>query len=256
MKMQPADHEMLLRQLIREDIERKLLYEGLIFTHSLPMLNSYLREIGFNTKRDFEFNPMKNIILVKFNLNENNVERYEKLNKVMDNLGGWFHAASIAGTLLTNKLTFLKELHGTVFLQFEPKHDIEVPTPHTLYHLTKPSRLSKIHKIGLTPKSSELYFNYKDRIYFALDKSSLKKFAEQKKQIDLGKIHKKEKEYKSSIQRENDLEQVGKFAILTIQPQGTKLYTRFFKDPNFFDGYYTKENLHPFAVKDVEYFEI
>jgi len=233
-------HE-FLKILIRENLERQLLYEGLMFTCSLYFLYPSLVKLGFSKKRDFEFNPMNNILLIKFALNEKNKERYKQINELMDNVGGWFHGASIAGTILKDKLDFLSQQSGQVILQYEPKHDIEISAPEVLYHLTKSDKVNKIKKVGLTPRSSETFFNYKDRIYFSLDKESLKKLAEQKKQINLmNKINSGE----------------SKFAILTIKPNGASNRIRFFKDPNFFNGIYTKENIHPFSIKDIEYFEI
>ena len=251
------DHHKFLRILIRENLERQILYEGLIFTHSLLMLRPHLRDLGFKDK-DFEFNNLNNTVKIKFPLNKNNKERYKKLDQVMNNLGGWYHGASIAGAPLKNKLDFVKELNGQIILQYEPKHDIEVATPETLYHLTKQSKLNKINKIGLTPRSSESFFNFKDRIYFALDKNSLKDFAKQKNQIELNRIDAKIKsgEYKNSNQKKIDLEQAGKFAILTISPNWGRVFTRFFKDPNFFDGYYTKENIGVAAIRGTDFFEV
>lgn len=251
-KFKHHGHEELWRQLTRESLERSLLYEGLIYTHSLNMLLPELRSIGFN-KKDFEFNPNKNIIIVRFTLNKDNQERYQELNRIMDNIGGWFHGASIANILLPNKLDFLEYTDGQVTLQYEPKYDIEVVMPDKLYHLTKQNKVNKIKKLGLTPRSAEQFFNFKDRVYFALNKNSLYDLAKQKKQIELNRIN--AKKYSDENIKNNKIEQSGKFAILTIAPKGSKVYTRFFKDPNFFDGYYTKENIHPFAIKNIEYFE-
>ena len=243
--------------LIREDIERHILYEGLIYTYSLEMLLPELYNLGFK-KNDFEFNSFNNVIKVNFTLNDDNEKRYLELNRIMENVGGWFHGSSIAGSILKNKLDFIKEPNGQIILQYEPKFDISVATPEKLYHLTKQNKLGKIKKNGLTPRSSIDFFNFKDRIYFSINKNSLEDFAKQKKQIELNNIYEKERalKYKSTKQKNVELEQTGKFIILTIKPNWGRINTRFFKNPNFFDGFYTKENISPFAIMNIENLDV
>lgn len=249
------DNHELLKILVKEELERRLLYEGLIYTHSLEMLLPELYSLGFK-RNQFEFNNNK--ISILFNLDINNEKRYLELNRIMDNVGGWFHGASIAGIILKNKFDFIKEINGQVILQYEPKFDINIATPEKIYHLTKQNKLEKIKKNGLTPRSSEDFFNFKDRIYFSINKNSLRNFAKQKKQIELNNIYEKERalKYKSKEQKEKELEQVGKFSILTIKPNWGRVSTYFFKDPNFFDGYYTKENIPPLSIINIENLDV
>jgi hypothetical protein len=240
-----------LRILIREELERKILYEGLIYTHSLEKLLPELYNLGFKRNK-FQF--YNNKIIIHFDLNDNNEKRYIELNRIMDNVGGWFHGISIAGSPLKNKLDFIKVTNGTVILQYEPKHDIEIGAPDNIYHLTKQNRIDKIKRSGLTPRSSVDFFNFKDRVYFSINKESLKDLALQKKHIELNKIAEKEEKgsYKSKKQKDFEIEEAGRFAILTIKPTLGRIRTNFFKDPNFFDGYYTKENIPPSAIINVE----
>jgi hypothetical protein len=244
-----------LRILIREDLERRLLYEGLIYTYSLEKLLPELRSLKF--KRN-QFSFYNNKITIHFDLNNNNEKRYLELNRIMDNVGGWFHGASIAGSVLKNKLDFINVTNGVVTLQYEPKHDIEMGVPDIIYHLTKQNKVDKIKRNGLTPRSSVDFFNFNDRVYFSTNKESLKDLALQKKYIELNKIAEKEKSgsYKSKKQKDLETKEAGKFLILTVKPNFGRTITRFFKDPNFIDGYYTKENLKPSSIIDIENLDV
>ena len=97
------DQHDLLRILIKENMERQLLYEGLIFSYSPKTIISKLKKSGF---KDITYNGKT--ININFVLSEQNKEIYEKLNSFLYNVCGWFHGVSIAdGVPTKDKLDFL-----------------------------------------------------------------------------------------------------------------------------------------------------
>ena len=225
MKKRFTSHDILMRQLIREEINKKLLYEGLSVSFNPSFIYPRIKKMGFE---DIRYDNNRKIFSINFVLNNDNSPRYEKLNNFMDNVCGWMHGATMGGgKTIPNKLDFLKTLEGNAFLQYEAKFNIEInKLPKILYHLTVFDNLNKILKIGLIPKSSEYIFNYKDRIYFSENIDSL---------INLAKQKAKTKNIKE-------------FAVLQIETSSLQIGIRFFHDPNFQDGMYTLENIAPLNI--------
>jgi len=221
------DQHDLLRILIKENMERQLLYEGLIFSYSPKTIISKLKKSGF---KDITYNGKT--ININFVLSEQNKEIYEKLNSFLYNVCGWFHGVSIAdGVPTKDKLDFFNHKNGNVFLQYEAKFDIEVSeTPDTLYHLTACEKLKKVLNNGLTPRTSTEYFNFENRIYLSKSKEGLIDFARQK----------------SFISKKDC------FIILKINLNGFTDRIRFFIDPNFIGGIYTLENIPKFTIELIE----
>lgn len=216
-----------LRILIKEDINRQLLYEGLIFSYSPDIIISKLKKFGF---RDVVYNGKT--ININFVLSNQNKEIYEKLNGFLTNVCGWFHGISIAGGMPTkDKIDFLKHKSGNVILQYEAKFDIEVSkVPNELYHLTTCLKLDKILNNGLTPRSSTEYFNFQDRVYLSANKQSLVDLSKQK--LLINKKH--------------------CFIVLKVSTNGVSDRIRFFVDPNFSNGFYTLENIPNSALEPIE----
>ena len=232
-----ADEEMLLRQLIKEHLERKLIYEGLISSYSPSFIFRKLKDANYKA-------GYKNkAFLIPFNFSTENKQKYEELNDFMDKTCGWKHSVSLAnGHPTKNKLDFLEEKQGIVILQYEPKFDMETNSiPKVLYHLTTLDKLKKISKYGLTPKSSDNFFSFDDRIYLSKDIHSLYKFA-------------KNKFFTTEIEDESEQYiEKHKFIILQVKP-GHRM--RFFSDQNFPQGVYTKENIDKFSIKPIEKIEL
>jgi hypothetical protein len=216
-----------LKILIREEMERKLLYEGLIFSYSPDIIINNLRKIGF---KDVIYNGK--MININFILSEKNKDVYEKLNNFLYNVCGWFHGVSLADGMLTkDKLDFFKHNRGSVILQYEPKFDIEVSeVPSDLYHLTACDKLDKVLKNGLTPRTSVEYFSFENRIYLSKNKESLLDFAKQKSLINKKRC----------------------FIILKINLNGFTDRIRFFIDLNFNGGIYTLENIPKPTINPIE----
>jgi hypothetical protein len=226
--LRAVNEEYLFKRLIKEEVKRALLYETLLYSYSPSFIFSRLKSLGFN---DIKFNKNSNVFNINFVLNKNNKERYDKLNNFLNHKCGWFHSASIAGgRVMKNNLGFLKEESGIISLQYESKFDIRVDNvPSKLYHLTTIEKLDKILRVGLTPKSSTKFFSFDDRIYFSRTVKSLIDFSFKKFQITKKNL----------------------FVVLEIDGDNLPHGMRFFRDPNFFNGLYTLENIKPKDIKPI-----
>lgn len=220
----------LIRQLVREAARRAVLYEGLIYSYSHEIVIRKVFERGFRVNRD-----AMGKIIVGFELSKKNRERYQELNDFLDNVCGWIHGSSKAGgTILHNKTAFLPHSSGIVHLIYEPKFNVEVSKkPEVLYHVSPISKIENIMRVGLTPRSSDYYFSFKDRIYLSREIDLLYNFAKKKFQIS-GGVEKK-------------------FVIFAIKPNKQ---VRFFEDPNFREGVYTLENISRFSITPIEEVEL
>lgn len=221
------DQHDFLKILIKESLERQLLYEGLIFSYSPQVVITKLRKKGF---KGVIYNGKT--INISLQLSNNNSEIYEGLNNFLQNVCGWFHGVSITNSTPTkDKLDFINHKSGTVILQYEPKFDMEITNiPDNLYHLTTCDKLKKILNVGLTPRTSTEYFNFENRIYLSNNKEKLINFTKQK-----------------SILTKNEC-----FVILKINLNGFTDRIRFFSDPNFNDGFYTLENIPKSTIEPIE----
>jgi len=226
--MKAATEKTLLRQIIKEEVKRNLLYEGLMFSYSPSFIFSHLKFIGYS---QVSFTKEK-LFLISFFLDENNLKRYEKLNDFMQNVCGWIHSATLAGKqTVMKKNDFLEVKEGIAILQYEAKFNIKVDKlPPKIYHLTFGNKLEKIRKDGLTPKTSTVFFNFNDRIYFSKKEESLKNLTIQK----------------HNITKKNN------FIILEIDTSSLQHGIRFFEDPLFINGMYTLENIPPISIKPIK----
>ena len=221
------DQHDFIKLLIKENMERQLLYEGLLFSYSPKFIIPRLIKLGY---KDVSYNGKT--ININFPLSNQNEEKYGELNNFLLNICGWFHGVSVTGGVPTkDKLDFLNHKVGNVFLQYEAKFDIEMhKIPDTLYHLTTCDKLNKILKNGLTPRTSTQYFNFENRIYLSTDKDVLINFAKQKSNIN----------------------KTDCFIILKLYISTFTDRIRFFKDPNFKEGIYTLENIPKETIEPIE----
>lgn len=222
------DEKDLLRQLIKEQVKRELLYEGLIVSYSPSFIFPRLKNLGFNS---VSYNKAQSVFNINFQLDKNNKERYNELNNFLKNVCGWEHGATKSNNqIVPSKTDFLDVENGNAILQYEAKFNLRADNiPDKLYHLTTKDKCDKILSNGLTPKSSFRFFNFTDRVYLSLNIDALTSFAIQK----------------SNITEKND------FVILEINGNKLNPNMRFFKDPNFINGIYTLENIPPQAIKVV-----
>lgn len=133
-----------------------------------------------------------------------------------------------------------------------------------LYHVTPVEHVKSILKIGFSPKSKNEFFSYPERIFFfsgANGKEKALKYAANLLQSVIKKEYEKELELKRTNGREknpyshsHDLKK--RFALITVNlhkvPEGVDFYT----DSNAYGGVYTKDNLYPQVISDIEIFEL
>lgn len=153
-------------------------------------------------------------------------EEEKKLDRLLGVLG-WFRS----NTLRNSKGTFI---------QVEPKYDVlEQHLPAFLYHVTPITKVDKILKLGLTPKSNNRLTKHPERVYVANSKDAAVTIAWQFKHLD-------KKEY----------------ALLKIDTSKLLRTTRFYWDANFMNfggktplGLYTMSNIPPAALERLPFLQ-
>lgn len=121
----------------------------------------------------------------------------------------------------------------------EAKFDKEInKIPDKIYHLCSQANLSKILKIGLTPRSGSKISNHPERIYLSFSKEGAKEVGRGIQKHDL------EKKYIFCL-LEIDVEKLRQSRKKNLN----KSNLRFFDDPNFKNkGIFVLENVPPVAI--------
>ncbi len=125
----------------------------------------------------------------------------------------------------------------------EAKFDKEInKIPDKLFHLCPQVNLSKILKIGLTPRSGSKISNHPDRIYLAFSREGAKGIGSEIQKYD------QENEYVFCL-LEIDVEKLKQLREKNLN----KSNLRFFDDPNFKNkGVFSLENIPPDAITVLE----
>lgn len=138
------------------------------------------------------------------------------------------------GMFISKKDVYNREDGGYLFkFVIEPKFsDVEFQLNKCdeiqfLYHITKISKVEKILKKGLNPKSSNSEFDYPDRIYLGINPDEL------------------EKELSTRFKR---LNKGVDYAMLRIDISKIPDNVKFNIDPNYSDGIFTSGNIPPTAI--------
>lgn len=211
------------------------IYEGLIYSYDKSHLFVGLKNLGFKqNEMSIENSENGEVFILAFPVVNDWGEKFKEAIKYIENLCGWKLSSvkKYNGIPIYDKKDIEKELDKYIWLQFEPKFDIELENiPNKIYHVTPLKNLSKIKKIGLTPKSKNTLFQYESRIYFSKDVESL---------INLIKIF-----FKTNDKKTHE------FVILEIKIENHMFKTRFFNDPNFKNSFYTLENIKPELIKPI-----
>ena len=130
-------------------------------------------------------------------------------------------------------------------LQFEPKFEKDISSElrqkmKKLYHLTPKYNIGKIRNIGFSPRSKNKLFEYPGRIYF------FKGNVDKKEVIAMG----------NALSVNNDkVYNNGEYALLTISLDKVPNDVEFCFDPNYPNGVYTRDNISPNVITDIEYFK-
>lgn len=207
--------------------EFPLVFEGLIASVSLITAQSLLYR-NLSMVKELQKIDIENrgVVILKF---ENPISEKTALFilKLINNIG-YFPAGILRGggyskyefkNLVDNKYGF--------WLCIEPKYDQMITITKDLYHVTPNSKLEKIKRIGLTPKSMSKLSNHPDRIYLAVNELGADFIREQLAQYN-----------EDLVTLKIDIEKVQ--------------YHKFMKDPNYALGVYTYQNIQPDAIEVVE----
>jgi hypothetical protein len=209
--------------------------EGLIMTHDINTSNNiiskYLSTYKIKYKIEID-NELSNIYIIFNNLFLNkNISDYEaffnKLNKIIKNLGYFISSYIInksEAVLFNEDKSFIDIINDSPYillLTIEAK--FTTPT-HILYHVTLKSKLNKIFKNGLIPKTIDKKSWHPERVYLCKD------------------IKTAEHIIYNFINYDKTLN-IKDFVILKINNIGN---IKIFPDPNDTPGgYYTYDNISP-----------
>lgn len=126
------------------------------------------------------------------------------------------------------------------WFQYEPKFktncDEEVREGKILYHITPTYNVEKILKNGFSPRHKNKIYSYDSRVYFNSSKLTLDGL--KKNASILSKFNKS---------KGNN----GSYSVLTIDVTKISKETHFYKDDNYKEGYYTKDNIPPNCIIDI-----
>lgn len=190
MKLYPLTRQLLIFESPILESFGKLLdtrifvHEGLIRSEPIDKVISLLEKIyGINVKINTDWNPNNPAISITFEKDEdfNNID---KIFNLMEKLG-WVGAQIVGDQTYKNTTTFktadlsLLKDNNIVVVVFESKFVENLNYENLsekLYHLSPIERISKIQKMGLTPKSGDKKLSYPDRIYLLDVNGFSKKF--------------------------------------------------------------------------------
>lgn len=159
-----------------------------------------------------------------------------QITRTMETLCGWNLACVVNETPQINSYdSWFANSH--YILQFDKKFDDDVSelvfNKRFIYHVCPNSRLEKIKHIGLTPRSSTWKkFKHEDRVYFYLNKPSLKDITD-------------EFEYGKSINSNG-------YSLLSIDTSLIDKDIKFYSDPRVRNAVVTTRNIPPQAIKVIE----
>jgi len=188
----------------------------------------------------FNFSISKVNNVIELTLNEfYSIQNFDIVFNYLDSLfidrNGWFPSKYKIINLSDNKNIFqynedyLKDnqkYFKTVIITYEPKYDVEINVPDKLYHLTIQQYENKILKNGLIPKTKNKLSKHLDRIYVCGSPNGCYNLIQMMK-----------------ISYINSKTPNTKWVIFEINL--TDLDIKLYKDPNYNNGYYITDNIHP-----------
>lgn len=127
-------------------------------------------------------------------------------------------------------------------LQFEPEIKPNITdelrkTEDKLYHLTTKHNYNKIKHIGFSPRCKHSEFDYLGRVYFikgSTDRSDIMKLCDELKEKNTSSVN-------------------NQYVLLTIDLHRIPEQVKFSIDSNYPNGVYTRDNISPDVITDVEY---
>jgi hypothetical protein len=224
-----------------------LMYEGLTKSYDSDIIIKHLVSNNIIDNNDIWVSEReKNTVSLNINFHYKNVRKSKEITQRLENVYGWYLAWIDMGpgsdfeaehmeyffeepyfTEWMEEIEEYEDEQGAVFI-YERKFEKEYTGDYDkLYHITDEKFLPRIMKQGLVPRSGNKKTIHTDRIYFIVDKESLKKLME----------------YGSS----DYLGYVDDPAILEIDTTGLNIPIHI--DPNAIGAVYTTANIPPTHIK-------
>ena len=223
MSMDKKDIQGKVKDYLTMEEFKQSIGEGLIMTHSIEKTSDFFRRWASHRFKVFMDKETNVIFLEKKDKNDGGDDSV--FIKFMNNYG-WFLSAYLKDGVLVKPTEGITGYEG---MRFEPKFDMEATLEQRyLYHVTEKSKVPKILKIGLTPKTNSKVTYHPDRIYLATSDDSANDIME----MFLEGNHLKEP------------------VKLRIDRNG--MYNKFLIDSQFLGGVYTLHNIPPTNIEIVQ----
>lgn len=233
------EYELNLRESLTKTFE---------INQSMGVVKRYLQKLDFEYDHDFSMYKDGNAFHLVMRVVKKEVLDYEDLTKLANNLG-WFPSYLEVQDYNQEKNLYSGKWNDSVLkpgdvanIRFEAKYDEQsgFKIPKYVYHVTSDDHVEKIKKQGLAPKSKSKLSSHPERVYITASKQDA---------VDIAKVFsQKSPEWKKTPQKN--------WAILTIDTEKIPGdYFKLYKDPNYQKGYYTVNNIPPYAIEKIDYYE-
>jgi len=192
----------------------------------------------------FNFLIIKNNNSIEFTLNEfYSIQNFDITFNYLDSLfvdrNGWFPSkykiVNLSGRKNTLQydeeyLRINQKYFKSITITYEPKFDIELNIPDKLFHLSIQQYEKNILKNGIIPKSKNKLSKHLDRIYVCDNISDCHKL-----------IPRMKMNYLNS--------KIPNIKWIIYEIDTSELNIKLYKDPNYNNGYYIIDNIHPNKIK-------
>lgn len=240
-------HEDLLEEGVHKSYEAKDMLKILLKYYNIGNEENFIEngnEIGvyfdgsYNSEGIFYNNEIVVFILVI----PKDFKDFEKIKKFFENCG-W---------ILAQEKVYYKN-NNYISYTFHKNKQVKTidELPEILYHLTPLSKLKKITKNGLVPRTSNIMSNRPERVYLYTEKMSLFSFqqfanhlwkAQLEKQLNLNGLSKEE------IAEKLNQPRTEKYCLLEIDTSKCN-DLKIFGDPDMDGAVWTYDNIPPQAIK-------
>lgn len=213
----------ILLELYKEEYDLNI-KEGLIKTTNID------KSLNIIQNQYSNLNISKNKENNTFTLRGIDQKDLQSVLKLTNNLG-WF-PSWVSSPFYTGKYFENVEINITSKIRFEAKYDEKIENiPKKLYHISPAENTFKIYKKGLSPRSRSKASYHPERVYILTDPT---------KAEDLADMF-----YQKTGQNIWDLLEID----TTLIPGD---YLKLYRDPNYYNGYYTLNNIPPQAIKIIK----
>lgn len=239
-------HDDLLEEGVHKSYEAKDMLKILLKYYNIGNEENFIEngnEIGvyFDGSYDSEGKFYNNEIIVFILVIPKGFKDFEKIKKFFENCG-W---------ILAQEKKYYKNNKYNVYAFQKNKQITTIDLPEVLYHITPISKLPKILKNGLVPRTTNTLSNRPERVYLYSKKMSLFSLrafanalwkAQLEKKLNLNGLNKKE------IAEKLNQPRTEKYAFLEIDTSKCN-DLKIFGDPDMDGAVWTYDNIPPQAIK-------